>query len=170
VTEPELVSALTAEAAKKSDLLWVETDDTAARPLWHIWREDAALVVTGGLEQPDPGLVDGAPVVLVLRSKDKGSRLLRLRAVAHLVPASSPDWDELAEALHAKRLNSPDGDAAIDRWRRESAVWRLVPEGDPLEQPGAMSDSDHRAEVPDTPATTSTWQPYHLGGATHARR
>lgn len=170
MTQPDLTSALVAEAAKKSDLLWVGPRDEVPRPLWHIWYGDAVLVVTGGLEQPDPGLEHGSTVTLLLRSKDKGTRLLTVPAAVQRVTADSAEWEELAAALHAKRLNSPDGDAAIDRWRRESAVWRLVPTGDLVEGPDAMSDSSHRAEPLPTPATTSTRRPFHLGRATHLRR
>lgn len=170
MTEPELASALLAEAAKKSDLLWVAVEGSTPRPLWHVWDGDAALVVVGGLEQPDPGLVDGRTVALVLRSKDKGARILVTEAVAAQVPPGSTEWDELAATVQAKRLNSPDGDAAVDRWRRESSLWRLVPNGHLLEHPGAMSDSDHRSQVAASTATSSTPQPFHLGRATRTRR
>lgn len=170
MTDPELVQALTAEAAKKSDLLWVEVSDVTPRAMWHVWHQGAVLVVTGGLEQPDPGLRDGGSARLVLRSRDKGSRLLSLDATVQQVDAADPDWDELAAALHGKRLNSPDGDAAIDRWRTGSQLWRLTPTGTASESPGAMSDSSHRAEPPDTPATSRTRQPFHLGKATHVRK
>lgn len=170
MTEPEVTSALLAEAAKKSDLLWVVVDSSTARPVWHIWHDEAVVVVVGGLEQPDPGLTDGTTVELILRSKDKGARILVVEAAAARVPSDSPQWDELAAAVHAKRLNSPDGDAAVARWRQESALWRLTPTGRLVEQPGQMSDSDHRAQVPLSAATSSTPKPFHLGRATRTRR
>lgn len=170
MTETEVASALLAEAAKKSDLLWVVVGSAPARPVWHVWDGHAVVVVVGGLEQPDPGLADGSPVELILRSKDKGSRILVVEAVAAQVPSDSAQWDELAAAVHAKRLNSPDGDSAVARWRQESTLWRLTATGRLVEQPGQMSDSDHRAEVPLTAAATSTPQPFHLGGATRTRR
>jgi hypothetical protein len=169
-TGPQLSQALVAEAAKKSDLLWVDTGTPPARPVWHVWRDDAVWVVTGGLEQPDPGLVDGATVRLVLRSRDTWSRLLSVDATVSRVDTSAAGWDEAATALHAKRLNSPDGDAALDRWRRESTVWRLTPAPELVEAPGAMSDHAHRAVAPETPAASSTRRPFHLGRATRVRR
>jgi hypothetical protein len=170
VTGSELSQALIAEAAKKSDLLWLDTGTPPARPLWHVWRDDAVWVVTGGLEQPDPGLVDGAAVRLILRSRDKWSRLLSVDATVSRIDPSSDAWDEAASALHAKRLNSPDGDAALDRWRQESSVWRLTPGAELVEGPGTMSDQTHRAEVPETSAVSSTRRPFHFGRATRTRR
>lgn len=170
MTDPELVLALVAEAAKKSDLLWVEVGDGPARGMWHVWHDDAVLLVTGGIEQPDPGLTSGGTARLVIRSRDKGSRLLTVDAAVERVDASTDDWADVAAALHAKRLNSPDGDAAVDRWRRECQLWRLTPSGAADELPGAMSDDAHRAEVPPTPATSTTRQPFHLGKATHVRK
>jgi len=170
VTDHELNQALVAEAAKKSDLLWVETGTPPARPLWHIWRDDAVWVVTGGLEQPDPGLVDGAVVRVILRSRDKWSRLLSVDATVARIDPSSDLWAEAAAALHAKRLNSPDGDAALDRWRLESTVWQLVPGTALVEGPGTMSDQTHRAQAPESAAVSSTRRPFHFGRATRTRR
>ena len=94
VTGSELSQALIAEAAKKSDLLWLDTGAPPARPLWHVWRDEAVWVVTGGLEQPDPGLVDGATVRLILRSRDKWSRLLSVDATVSRIDPSSDAWSE----------------------------------------------------------------------------
>jgi hypothetical protein len=166
----DLTAALVAEAAKKSDLLWVQLDTPPARPLWNIWIDDSVLLVTGGLEQPDPGLVDGGVARVTWRSKDKGSRLLSLDASVTRVDPDSDGYAEAASALHAKRLNSPDGDAALERWRAESTIWRLTPGNEVAEGPGSMSDGTHRAEVPASPAASSTWRPFHLGRATRTRR
>jgi hypothetical protein len=127
-------------------------------------------VVTGGLEQPDPGLVDGGVARVIWRSKDKGARLLSLDAAVTRVDPDSEGYAEAASALHAKRLNSPDGDAALERWRTDSTIWRLTPGDEVAEGPGSMSDAAHRAEVPDSPAVSSTWQPFHFGRATRIRR
>ena len=170
MAEPDLTSALTAEAAKKSDLLWVSVSDRPARAVWHVWHDGSVLLVTGGLEQPDPGLADGSTVTLLLRSRDKGARLLTIEARVEQADPAAGSWDELAAALHAKRLNSPDGDAAVDRWRSGSTIWRLTPTGTVVEAPGSMSDSSHRAEAVPTSATSSARQPLHLGRATRVRR
>lgn len=170
MTDAALTGALIAEAVRKSDLLWVDVGGGPARAMWHVWHDGAALLVTGGIEQPDPGLAPGGTARLVVRSRDKGGRLVTLDTAVERVDPAAADWPDLAAALLAKRLNSPDGDAAVDRWRAECTLWQLTPTGVIHESPGSMSDTSHRAEVPESPATSNTWQPFHLGKATHVRR
>jgi hypothetical protein len=155
-----LLSALTAELAGKSDLVWVGIGERPARALWHVWHDDAFAVVTGGIEQIDPGLSDGAEVEVILRST---------ASVALLEPGTEP-WDTAVAALHPERLNAPDGEAQPERWRRESTVWLLRPTGRAAETPDAMSNASHRAEPLPTDATTLDRTPFHAGRATRRRR
>lgn len=165
-----LQRAILAEVASKADLVWVEVPGRPARGMWHVWHDDAVLLVTGGLEQPDPGLSEAGAVELILRSKDTFTRVLRATAtVAELSPTST-DWEEAAKALHPKRLNPVDGEDQPLRWRTESTIWRLTPTDEYLETPSAMSADSHRAEPVDSPATTSRHQPFHAGKATRRRR
>ena len=71
---PDPQAALLAEAATKSGLLWVDVPGDRAWPAWHVWVDGAAYVVSGPGEQALPELPES--VVLVLRSKDTGGRLL----------------------------------------------------------------------------------------------
>jgi hypothetical protein len=127
-------AALAEESAKRSGLLWVRrTDDrpdaAPARPVWHVWHEGSAYLLTGGAEQPAPeGLdTDGARAEVTARSKDKGCRLLVWQATVQLVEAGTAHWDAVLPALAARRLNSPDGDQAPLRWARECRLLRLTP-------------------------------------------
>jgi hypothetical protein len=86
------------------------------------------------------------------------------------VPPGDGQWAEVAEALHTKRLNAPDGDEALERWRRTSDVWLLVPTADAVEEPGRMSDDAHRAEPVATEATSRTPQPLALHRTPRRRR
>lgn len=167
---PALVAALVAELAGKSDLVWVTVPGAATRPLWHVWHDDAVAVVTGGLEQPDPGLVDGAAVELILRSKDNSARQLRISATVQRLQPGTEAWDAAVAALHPERLNAPDGEQQPERWRRESTVWLLRPGPQAAEAPGAMSSESHRAEPLPTEATTLRRTPFHAGRATRRRR
>lgn len=164
------VAALAAELASRSDLVWVSVDDAAAHALWHVWHDDAVTVVTGGREQPDPGLVAGGTVQLILRSKENGARQLRVTAVVERLDPSMDAWQEAVAVLHPKRLNAPDGEEQPNRWREDSIVWRLRPTAEAEEQPGAMSDASHRAEPLPTDATTVNRRPFHAGRATKRRR
>ena len=168
--EPEHLSSLIADLAGKSDLVWVTVSGRQPQALWNIWHDDAIAVVTGGIEQRDPGLVDGAAVEVILRSKENRARQVSVMAtVEHLTPGAEA-WESAASALHPKRLNPPDGEAQPQRWAKESALWLLRPTAAVTEQPGAMSDSAHRAEPVATDATTAARKPFHAGKATKKRR
>jgi hypothetical protein len=164
------LAAFTAELASKSDLIWVSVDHAPARAVWHVWHDGAFAVVTGGLEQPDSGLREGAQVEVTLRSKENRARQLRVPATVTRVEPRSDGWDAAVAALHPKRLNAPDGEEQPARWARESSVWLIRPAGAPLERPGAMSADAHRATPVPTPAITLDRTPFHAGRATRKRR
>jgi hypothetical protein len=166
---PEQLDDLVAELAAKTDLVWVVPSDGPPRPLWSIWHRDSIAVVTGGIEQPNPGLVDGGEVTVILRSKENRARQATVSAaVEQLVPASA-DWDEAVAALHPARLNATDGEQQPGRWAKDSTVWRLRPRA-VLEQPGSFSAESQRAEPLPTDATTVGRMPFHAGRATKKRR
>ena len=143
--------ALVEEATKKSGLVWVNGPGVPARALWHVWHEGAACLIGDGPgEQPLPGLVDGGPAEVTVRSKDKGGRLVSWTAkVVELAPDSEA-WTAAVAELKGKRLNAPDGEAMTARWARECRVLRLEPTGATADLPeGSL------AEPPlPTPATT----------------
>jgi hypothetical protein len=159
------ITALVETAAKKSGLLWVRAvgPRRRAQPMWQVWNDGAIYVLTGGIEQPAPeGLTDRAFVIL--RSKDKGSRLLTIETSVGVVEPDSDEWAVVSPLLLAKRLNLPDGEAAPQRWRRECVVYRLRPTGEVVETPDDPSTSSHAAEPPSTPARTRVPRPLHLRG------
>lgn len=162
--------ALIAELAGKSDLVWVTVDGQPPRPLWNVWHDDAIAVVTGGIEQPDPGLAPGGSVEVILRSRDNWARQVTVKAAVERLEPGTDAWGAAASALHPKRLNPPDGEAQPQRWALESTLWLLRPTSEVAEQPGAMSDDSHRAEPVATEATTLTRKPFHAGRATRKRR
>lgn len=164
------LAALIAELAAKSDLVWVTVSGRPPQALWSLWHDGALAVVTGGIEQNDPGLVDGATVEVIMRSKENRARQIAVTATVERLEPASDAWTSTVAALHPKRLNPPDGDAQPKRWARESAVWLLHPTTMVTEQPGSMSDASHRAEPVDTAATTMTRKPFHAGRATKKRR
>jgi hypothetical protein len=163
--EPAAITALVEEAAKKSGLLWVRAAGAGhrAQPMWQVWNDGAIYVLTGGIEQPAPeGLADRA--LVVLRSKDKRSRLLTIEASVDVIAPDGDEWATVEPLLVAKRLNLPDGEAAPQRWRRECVVYRLRPTGEVLETPDDPSMSSHAAQPPATPARTRVPRPLHLRG------
>ncbi|MCW2605584.1 MAG: hypothetical protein JWO60_277 [Frankiales bacterium] len=123
------VDPVVAEATRRSGLVWVRPEAGGReQPVWHVWHDGAALVVTGGLEQPFP---EAARVVVVVRSRARqGDRLVQWVATVEDVPPGTPAWDAAVPLLHAERLNAPDGEEQPARWARESRVLRLVPTGE----------------------------------------
>lgn len=155
--------ALVDEAFKKAGLIWVRTGAfPGGQALWHVWVDGAAYVVTGGDEQPDPGL-DDTEVVVVVRSKDTTSRLLVLGCQASRVASADDDWSAATAELAKVRLNLHEAAAAPQRWRDEPAyrIYRLRPSADRfIEGPGSYPTASGRAAPVATPATTATSRPW----------
>ena len=157
-------AALVAEAARKSTVLWLALP-ASPQPVaaWHVWVDDAVALVHEGAEQHLPGLRDTDRVDLLLRSKDKGSLLVRVPArVVPLEPGTEPFEHALA-ALHAQRQSAPDGEAQPARWAADSLVTRLEPLGPSVEGPGAYGQDARRAEPVPTTATTLRRLPMVIG-------
>lgn len=168
--QPAATAAVLAEAATKSGLVWLRPRGEArAWPAWHVWHDDAVVVVSGAGEQELPAL-DGE-LDLVLRSKDTGARILTVPARGETLDPDDERWAPAAEALAGSRLNSHLLPAQLPaHWRDVGAVvTRIVPVGAPTEQPGDYSTDSHAAPPPPTPATTTGWRPFHLRGRRRRR-
>ncbi|MFI6346542.1 hypothetical protein [Streptomyces sp. NPDC050560] len=128
MTQEPAALVLVAEAAKKSGLVWARGGEGRERPLWHVWHDEAVCVIGDGPgEQPLTGLHAGAPAEVVIRSKDKGGRIVAFTAaVTELVPGTEA-WDAAADELRRTRLNTPDADGVVARWGRECRLLRLAP-------------------------------------------
>jgi len=164
--------ALIDDAAKKSGLVWIRAanlprgvDPVRAQPVWHVWQDGAVYVLTGGIEQPAPGGIDETqPALVTARGKSTNGRVLTFETTVDTVPAGSEEWDAVVPALVAKRLNSPDGEAAPQRWARECTLWRLRPTGTVVETTGDPTTESHAAAPPPTPARSRVPRPLHLRG------
>jgi len=164
------VAGFVAELVGKSDLVWVQASGGPTRPVWSVWHDGAVAVVTGGIEQPNPGLADGEQVTVIVRSKENRARQVAFRAAVTELVAGSETWDSVVGALAPQRLNAPDAERQPERWAHESTVWQLHPTAETLEQPGAFSDDAGRAEPLPSDATTLTRKPFHAGRATKKRK
>jgi hypothetical protein len=163
---PLNVTALFAEAATKSGLMWVQPPGDRAWPFWHAWADDTVYAVSGPGEQTLPWLP--AEVHLILRSKDTGGRLLTVQATVQEIGPADQGWVAATDALRAGRLNAPDD--AVERWARECTVRALRPFGTPVEAPGSYPTTSGAAPVPPTEATTANWRPWHWRGRPRRRR
>lgn len=157
------VLALIEEATKKSGLVWLQPDGRRTQAVWHLWHEGSAYVLSGGDEQPAPGLGSAELMTVAVRSKDNGGRVVVWEARVELVPPESDVWRDVVPLLQAKRLNLPDGEAAPARWAGASAVHRLAPTGRLLESPTDPDNSAGAAAPPETPATSRVPIPFTLG-------
>jgi hypothetical protein len=165
--------ALIEEACRKSAMLWLRPDSTArAVAAWHVWSDGAAYIVSGGLEQDVPALTRPGDqrLEVTVRSKDTWGRLVTWVGHASRVQPTDAAWDTVVAELHAKRLNSPDGEAQPARWARESVVTRIEPTGELLESPGHLRADSHAAEPPGSPATTRGPLPFTVGRRPTRRR
>lgn len=160
------VTALFAEAATKSGLLWVQIPGDRAWAVWHAWHEGRVLVVSGPGEQHLPWLPP--EVVLVLRSKDTGGRLLSVSGRVEDLTPGTAEWEAAVGVLRPLRLNAPAG--TEERWARECVIRAMTPYGAALEAPGSMADDDGRRPVRPEATATTTWRPWHLRGRPQRRR
>ncbi len=153
MTEQAVAGALIAELSKKTGVCWL-TYGGATHAAWHAWVDDALYVVSGGDEQPLPGMDEVDRVEVTMRSKENGGRLLTWVADASAVLPDDEHWAPATTALVAGRLNLADLSTAADTWAETSTVTRLAPTGEVLEQPGSLPDAAHLAVPKPSPATT----------------
>lgn len=165
---PAVVPSIIDEATKKSDLVWLGVaglPGQSHRAVWHLWHNGAAYLVYNGSEQQVPGLDVADSVVVTVRSKDKGGRLVSWRAAVDDVPPGSALWEEVVPLLVGKRLNSKDGDAAAARWARECKVARLTPTGELVDDPSSPPTGSQSAPPAPTEAATTTRIPINFNGS-----
>lgn len=121
--------ALVEEATRRSGVVWLQRGGHTS-PVWQLWHDGAAHLVTGGGEQPLDDVGDGDRVLVVVRSKQRqADRVVQWWATVRQVAPGSQAWEELAPLLAARRLNSAEGEAQPQRWARESRLLSLVPDG-----------------------------------------
>jgi hypothetical protein len=168
------IAALVEEATRKSGLLWLALPELPhPRAAWHVWYawddgegepRGAAYVVTGGIEQPLPGLPEAERIAVTVRSKDKGARLVTWVAAVKRVEPGSPEWNAVVPLLAKSRLNAPDAATMTERWAKEAYVIRLTPTGETPESPGALPGDYASVRPVESPATTTRRTPFMVGG------
>jgi hypothetical protein len=124
-------------ALSKSTILWLivpQTDGTeSTKAVWYGYDQGRIYILTGEGEQDVPGLTAGAThVKVVVRSKDVQSRVGEVMCVTQVLPKDAA-WERIArEILLGRRLNLPDGEKAIDRWKSSCEIVQLTPVLEPL--------------------------------------
>ncbi len=167
--DPAFTSALVAEVSKKSGVCWLRYDGQD-HAVWHVWLDDALYVVSGGDEQPLPGIEELTGVEVLMRSKESGGRIVTWVGDVSVVPPDEERWEPVTAALVAGRLNLADLKAAPEEWAERSVVSRIVPTDRVVEAPGRLSDEAHLATPRPTSATTRGALPRVLHRRSRRRR
>jgi hypothetical protein len=127
-----------AKALGKGAVIWLTLPADGARgrrrdvaehsqAVWFVFDSKKVYVFTGPTEQEVPGLVGADEVVITARSKDLRSAVSRVPASVRVVPTDDGLWERIARAGLGRRLNLPDGDGALERWREQCTLVELTP-------------------------------------------
>lgn len=126
-------------ALNKSTIAWVTVGepkpdkkipryaDGKSHPVWYGYQDGRVYVLVGPGEQDVPGILDAGLVKLHARSKDKRSLVDEVDCGVEVLPKGA-EWDAIArDLLIGRRLNLRDGDAAVDRWKKDCEIVILTP-------------------------------------------
>ncbi|BAL92774.1 hypothetical protein AMIS_75540 [Actinoplanes missouriensis 431] len=151
------------EAIKKAAIAWISVGDGPAYALWCMPAESSIVVVSGPGEQFAPGLAEAQQATVRLRGDHGGLIVATDATVTRLTPGSD-EWNEIAPALAAKRLNaSGSADELVARWAKTNCVLvRVTPVPESaVTGPGLPAEAG--AEPPrETPARVETKRPFRL--------
>jgi hypothetical protein len=119
-----------AEAAlKKGSICWITIDQprggVATRPAWYVQQGSKLFVIKGGSEQELPNLENVPAVTISVKSKEQKAALGELKADVRVVESGSDEFERIAGLGLGNRLNLPDGEDALERWKAECTVVEL---------------------------------------------
>lgn len=96
-------------------------------PIWFGYEDGQVYVLTGPEEQIVPGLTDARSVTLIVRSKEKRSRIPAADCMVATLPKDA-NWERIArDVLVGRRLNLKGGDGAVARWKSSCEISVLTP-------------------------------------------
>ncbi|MBW3601870.1 MAG: hypothetical protein KY434_04115 [Actinobacteria bacterium] len=120
------------KALAKGAVLWVTLPgpDGAERSqgVWFVESDGKVYVLTGPGEQRVAGLEHAERVQLTARSKDARSKVAAVPARVRTVSPDDPLFDTVGRAGLGRRLNLPDGDGALQRWKEQCTLVELTPQ------------------------------------------
>jgi hypothetical protein len=119
-------------ALKKGSLCWLTIPQPGGgevvRPAWYVQQGRKLFVVKGEGEQELPGLESAATVELTVKSKDVKATIGTLVADVRRV-TDEAEFERIAALGLGTRLNLPDGDGALARWKDTATIVELSPRG-----------------------------------------
>jgi hypothetical protein len=129
------------KALQKGTIIWLSVPGASSgrgrrrqretahnHPVWFVFDGGKVYVFTGPSEQDVPGLANAGQVEIIARSKDVRSQVSRVPAAARVVPGDDPLFDRIGQIGMGRRLNLPDGEGALERWRQQCALVELTPQ------------------------------------------
>ena len=120
------------KTVSKGNILWLTVPQADGgeheQPVWYVWTDGKIYVLDGPTEQQVPGLPQASTVLMTARSKDDRSRVSDIPAFVAVIPNDSERFEVVAKMGLGRRLNLPDGDGALDRWRSKCTLLELTPD------------------------------------------
>ena len=150
------------KALSKGAVLWITVDsETIAKgkyaphsqAVWYVWTDGKVYVLDGPTEQQVPGLPQAEAVTITARSKDLRSRVSDVPATVAIIPNDSERFDLIGRMALGRRLNLPDGDGALERWRTNCTLVELTPDFGEERQTTAAAAGNGAAATAEAGAT-----------------
>lgn len=120
------------QALKKGSILWVEIPQPdgsiATRPAWYVQQGQRLFVLTGEGEQQLPNIDRVDVVRMHVRSKEVRSLIGEMDADVRVVD-DAEEFERIATLGLGERLNLPDGQDALGRWKDTCTMVELAPRG-----------------------------------------
>ena len=121
-------------ALKKGSIMWLtirqQDGVDATRPAWYVQQGKKLFVIKGPGEQELPNLESSSKVTISVKSKDVKALIAQAPADVRVVDNRSDEFDKIANLGMGNRLNLPDGDGALERWRETCTMVELTPRWD----------------------------------------
>ncbi len=99
---------------------------TLHRPAWYVQQGGKVFVLKGGKEQQLPNLEHADVVDVTVKGKDVKAAIGVVKAQTRVVGNDTDEFESIASLGLGTRLNLPDGDGALTRWRNECTLVELT--------------------------------------------
>jgi hypothetical protein len=137
VDAPESASALgvldeaMGETLKKGAIVWLRIPQpdgsVVGKPAWYVFEGGRIHVLSGHGEQILDNIEHTDQVEVHVKSKDLQATIAVADADVEVIDNGSDDFERIATLGMGTRLNLPDGDGALERWRNSCVLVALSP-------------------------------------------
>lgn len=114
----------------KSSIMWLtitqQDGTTVDRPAWYVHKPGKLFVMKGGSEQELPNLEHCDEVSVTVKGKDVKAAIGVVKATTRVVGNDTDEFEAVATLGMGTRLNLPDGEGALARWRNECTLVELT--------------------------------------------